>query len=107
MRILILLPLLILSACATTETPQSIAAKTLLTSRQAVIGAAKTTDALCKSKTLSPADCAAAKKAYEQYQVCYNSVSDTFILYVHDGKGDYNMLVNEIMTCQQSFGGVK
>jgi hypothetical protein len=101
-----LVPLLLaisLTACATTETPQSITAKSLLSSRQAVIASAATVDTLCKQKVMSMADCMAAKKAYEQFQACYGAASDTFILYVQKGDGDYNSLVSQVVACQQSF----
>jgi hypothetical protein len=85
----------------------SITAKTLLTSRQAVIGAAKATDALCKIGDVKPPECAAAKKAYEDYQTCYTAGSVAFLMYVQNGAGDYNALGTEVLDCQQKFGGIK
>ena len=96
-----------MAACATTENAQSIAAKSMLTSRQAVIGAATATDALCKQKTLSEANCAMAKVAYDQFQICYGAATDTFLLYLQKGAGDYNALAAQVVACQQTFGGVK
>lgn len=106
-KMILVLLVFSLSACATTENAQSIAAKSMLTSRQAVIGAATATDALCKQKTLSAANCMMAKAAYEQFQVCYGAASDTFLLYVQKGAGDYNALALQVIACQQTFGGVK
>lgn len=107
MKLLILL----IMACSLTacprETPQSVAAKTLLTTRQAVIGAATATDALCKTGQLKQPECQAAKRAYEQFQVCYEPLSTAFLMYVQNGSGDYNKLVGDVLTCQKSFGGLK
>lgn len=109
MRKLILVALAFsLTACGpVAESPQSIAAKTLLTTRQAVIGAATATDALCKTGQLKQPECQTAKKAYEQFQVCYEPLSTAFLLYVQNGSGDYNKLVSDTLLCRQAFGGLK
>ena len=94
-------------ACATTETPQSMAAKTLLLTRQTVIAAARTTDELCKLGTVKQPECIQAKTAYEHFQVCYEPTSTAFLMAIQNGAGDYNKLANDALACQQAFGGTK
>jgi hypothetical protein len=89
------------------ETPQSIAAKSMLTTREAVIGMAVTADNMCRQKIIAEAECLQAKKAYEQFQVCYGVASDTFLLYVRNGAGDYNALAIQVLACKEAFGGGK
>lgn len=108
-----------MAACATTETPQSLAAKTLLSSRQAVIAGATTTDALCKQKILSLGDCKKAEVLYKQAQTSYALASNAFVLAIQTGsssdwktyllvEADYKTLAGSTVACYDSFrGGVK
>ena len=113
-----LLLLLTLSACAHTETPQSLAAKTLLTSRQAVIAGATTVDALCKQGVVKPIDCATASTLYKQSQSAYNVASDAFVLAIQTGasadwaqyltkEADYKALAASAIAAYNQFGGGK
>jgi hypothetical protein len=74
--------------CATTgkqETPQSIAAKSLLTTRQAIIATATTADSLCAQGYLQQDDCTRASYLYIQAQAAYAVASDAFLVYLTAG----------------------
>jgi len=71
-----------LPGCATVETPQSLAAKSLLTTRQGVIAAATTVDGLCSQGVLKQADCDKAALIYIQAQAAYATTSDAFLVYL-------------------------
>lgn len=102
-----------------TETPQSIAAKTLLSSRQAVIAGATTVDTLCKQHVVKPEDCATAALYYDQAQTAYGVASDAFVLAVKTGassdwtvyltkEASYKELAASAIACYSSFqGGAK
>lgn len=78
----LLLTACLFAGCATTETPQSVAAKSLLTARQGVIAAATTIDALCVQGVIGAADCSMAAEKYRQAQAAYDTSSDAFLLYI-------------------------
>lgn len=78
----LLLTACLFAGCATTETPQSVAAKSLLSARQGVIAAATTVDALCDQGVIGAADCNMAAEKYRQAQAAYNTASDAFLLYI-------------------------
>ncbi|MEA5113035.1 MAG: hypothetical protein VB050_03325 [Geobacteraceae bacterium] len=71
-----------LTGCATTETPQSLAAKSLLSTRQGVIAAATTVDGLCAQGVVKQKDCDRASGIYSQAQAAYLTASDAFLLYL-------------------------
>jgi len=99
--LLILAALLIigLSACATTETPQSIAVKTLLSTRQGIIAAATTADELCTQGVLRQADCDKALALYKQGQAAYLVASDAFQVYLDTGRsGGYDLALARLRT---------
>ncbi|MFH1027692.1 MAG: hypothetical protein V1791_06795 [Pseudomonadota bacterium] len=79
---LALVVMLVFSGCATVETPQSLAAKSLLTTRQGVIAAATTVDGLCSQGVMKKADCNQAALIYKQAQAAYATTSDAFLLYL-------------------------
>lgn len=78
--------LVFMGGCATdqtaNQTPQAIAAKSLLSARQGVIAAATTADALCSQGIMSQADCDKAKGIYTQAQQAYTTASDAFLVYL-------------------------
>lgn len=80
-----LLVILILAGCATTESAQSLTAKSLLTSRQAVISSAQAADDLCTQDIMKQADCDKARELYKQGQAAYNAAADGFLLYLQTG----------------------
>lgn len=107
-----------LAGCATTENAQSIAAKTLLSSRQTVIAGATATDALCKQKILTPADCTKAAELYEQSQAAYNLASEAFLVAVQTGNAvdwkaylvkedTFKNVAGSAVACYNAFGGAK
>jgi len=116
MRKLILLFLTFsLAACASVETPQSITAKSLLSSRQTVIAAAVTADTLCKQKAIKASDCEVIKTQYERFQVGYNIASGSFVVYVQTGnetawkqaEAVFQKLSADTLACLATYGGVK
>ena len=115
-KLLILVLLCSLTACATTENVYSIAAKTLLNSRQAVIAGATVTDTLCKQKVLKVDDCTKAAVMYEQAKASYALASDAFVLAVQSGnsadwsaylikEADYKTVAGSAIACYQAFTG--
>lgn len=78
----LLLAMVLFAGCATTETPQSLAAKSLLTTRQGIIAAATTVDGLCSQGVMKQQDCDRAAAMYTQAQAAYVTASDTFLLYL-------------------------
>jgi hypothetical protein len=86
--ILVILLTVFISGCATTETPQSIAAKSLLSTRQGIIAAATTADDLCTQGVMKQPDCDTGAKVYTEAQVIYNLASDAFLVYLDTGKPD-------------------
>jgi hypothetical protein len=118
--ILVILCCSLAAGCAAVqETPQSIAAKTLLTSRQAVIAGATTVDALCKQNIVKPADCVTAATLYKQSQAAYNVASDAFVLSIQTAnaadwteylkaESSFTVLAQStIVACQAFSGGAK
>ncbi|MRR33171.1 hypothetical protein EG829_00525 [bacterium] len=114
----LLLTACLYAGCATTETPQSIAAKSLLSSRQGVIAAATTVDALCSQGIIGKADCDKAAKTYTQAQAAYNTASDAFLLYIQlsdsaslkrfeEAQTKLLALFLDIDTLSKTFGGTK
>lgn len=71
-----------LSGCATIETPQSLAAKSLLTTRQGVIVAAGAIDDLCSQGVLRQTDCDNAAVMYTQAQAAYATAVSAFLFYL-------------------------
>lgn len=80
--VLALAVILALPGCATVETPQSLAAKSLLSTRQGVIAAATTIDSLCSQGVMRQADCNQAALIYAQAQASYAATSDAFLLFL-------------------------
>jgi len=91
-----------------------VSAKTLLTSRQAVIAGATTVDALCKQGVVKPVDCTKASTLYLQAQAGYNVASDAFVLAVQTGtsadwsaylakEADFKALAASAISCYQEF----
>jgi len=77
--------LMFFSGCATTESAQSIAAKSLLSTRAAIITSAQAADDLCTQGIMKQADCDKALELYKQGQAAYNAASDGFLLYLETG----------------------
>jgi len=105
-----------LAGCATTETPQSMAAKSLLTARQGVIAAATTADELCIQGVMKQKDCDRAKEIYTQAQAAYLTASDAYLLYLlaadqasldrfRDAEGRLQALFLDIDGLAKSFQG--
>lgn len=84
----------LLTSCATTESPKSLAAKALLTTRQGIIASATVVDQLCSAGTLNQEECNKAAKLYKDAQPAYLSASDAFLLY---------LTTTEDATAQQRF----
>lgn len=79
--------MMLVSGCATgvtakRETPQSIAAKTLLSSHQAVKGTAVTVDELCSQGIMKQASCTRARELYAQAQAAWFTSTDAYLLYL-------------------------
>lgn len=79
--------LFFVSGCATgltanRETPESISAKTLLSSREAIKGTAVSIDDLCSQGVMKQAACTRARALYEQAQISWFTSSDSFLLYL-------------------------
>ena len=115
-NLLLILLAISLTACATTETPQSVAAKTLLTTRQGIIAAATSADALCTRNVLKQADCDKIAVIYRRTQPAYSLASDALLLYLaapgdaaakvnfSDSMGKFGQILTDINTVT---GGAK
>jgi len=108
--------LLFFAGCATTETPQSIAAKSLLTSRQAIITSAEAANDLCSQGVMKQSDCDKARDLYKQGQAAYNAASDGFLLYLQSGnmadeaafealRARLSNINSDLVVLLQAFGG--
>ncbi len=64
------------------ETPESLAAKGLLTARQGIIAAAQTADTLCTQGIMKRDACDQARKIYADAQPAYTAASDAFMVYL-------------------------
>lgn len=82
------LAVILASGCATVETPQSLAAKSLLTTRQGIIAAATTVDGFCTQGLLKQPDCDNASRIYNQAQTAYTTAADAFLLYLQLSNDD-------------------
>lgn len=83
MALLLLVGILFLfTACATvkSDSPQITAGKSLLATKQVIVTAATTVDALCAAGTLRPASCSQAKAAYELSKPAYDSAVDAYLV---------------------------
>jgi flagellar basal body-associated protein FliL len=102
LSILVILAILVtafITGCATTETPQSTAAKSLLGTRQGIIAVATTADELCTQGVMKQADCDTAAKVYTQAQVAYNLASDAFLVYLDTGQpGGFEAVMSRLRT---------
>lgn len=81
---------ILLIGCASTsvkESPQSVGAKALLTSRQGIIAAATTVDTLCTQRVLQQSQCDQARVLYGQSQLAWTAAADAFLLFVQTGDG--------------------
>lgn len=65
-----------IQSALSTDTTQSLSAKTLLSARQAVIGTAETLSTLCQQGKISMTTCVDIQQKYLQAQVAYNTASD-------------------------------
>ncbi len=74
-----------ISGCATTESAQSVAAKSLLSTRATIITSAQAADDLCTKGIMKQTDCDKARELYTQGQAAYNAASDGFLLYLNTG----------------------
>lgn len=85
-----IVPLLVLgmalTGCAgiqgTRQSPQAIAAKSLLSTRQGIIAAAMTADTLCTQGAMKQADCDRAEEMYGLAQQAYGTAADAFLVYL-------------------------
>lgn len=100
----VFLALATLYGCATPgkpQTPQSIAAKSFLSSRQAIIAAGMTADTLCSQGVMKQAECDRAGMIYRQAQAAYATASDAFIIAIQTGNAqswrDYEQTVPRLM----------
>lgn len=75
---------MILTGCAGIQgqSPQAIAAKALLSTRQGVIAAATTADTLCTQGVMTQADCDRAEETYTLAQQAYGTAADAFLVYL-------------------------
>jgi hypothetical protein len=64
------------------ETPESLAAKSLLLARQGIIASAETVDTLCTQGIMKQDACDQARKIYVDAQPVYTATSDAFLLYM-------------------------
>lgn len=82
----LLLLAVLLAGCATDQaakqSPQAIAAKSLLSARQGVIAAATTADDLCRQGVMGQKQCDTARLIYDQAQTAYATASDALLVYV-------------------------
>ncbi len=103
----LLLSILALAGCATQETPMSVTAKGLLTSRLAVIGMAETGDTLCSKGVLKQQDCDNIKEWYGQAQVAYKTGSDAMLAWVVTGQDGGNQAESSLATMNSLLGNMQ
>jgi len=102
--VLFILSALLIAGCATgkQETPQSLAAKSLLTARQGIIGAATTADSFCTQGILKQADCSKAERIYIKSQGIYVTASDAFLLYLVSGDAKARQEYDKVLPSLQA-----
>lgn len=64
------------------ETPQSVAAKSLLSARQGIIAAATTADALCSQGFMKQNACNQVRELYNDAQPAYAAAADAYLLWL-------------------------
>lgn len=104
--LLLLIPLLLLNACAG-ETAMSTTAKGLLSSRLTVIGLAETADALCAKGLLKQPDCDTAKDSYLKAQVTYKAGSDALLAWVATGVDGGSTAQSSLATVNSLMGNIQ
>jgi len=89
------------TGCASTgakESPQSVAAKALLASRQGIVAAATTADALCTQGVMKQAECDKAAGIYQQAQLAWTTAADGFLVFIQTGEANsYNQAMPRLM----------
>ena len=87
---LVLLCLLtVFNGCAG-QSAQQTAGNTLLAMHDLVLTSATSANTLCEQKTISAADCAKIKKAYEDFRLSWPIVDDALIVYLKAPATDSN-----------------
>lgn len=77
-KLLLLLPILLLSACITgPQSPQILAGKSLLAMQQTIITVAETGSKLCNQGILQKADCLTIASYYAQAAPAYDLAADS------------------------------
>lgn len=83
----LLLGFVLLAGCATlrNDTPEALAAKSLLTAKEGIVAAARTGDALCDERRLAPEKCGQLADYYRRAMPAYDLAADSLAAAIRIG----------------------